>query len=44
MIDASYRSRAGARTRVELFLPGRRRFTLMLRGRGVECLKPAGTR
>ena len=44
MIDASVCSRAGARTRVELYLPGGRRFTLMLRGRGVESLELAGAK
>ncbi|MDF2826260.1 MAG: hypothetical protein K0R68_3668 [Mycobacterium sp.] len=39
MNDASGRTHADRRTRVELFLPGGRRFTLTWRGKGLDLLK-----
>ena len=41
MTNSSHQSGALVRTRVELYLPGGRKFTLTLRGRGFELLKVA---
>jgi hypothetical protein len=41
VIDTTRRPDTTARTRVELFLPGGRKFTLTLRSRGIELSKVA---
>lgn len=44
MNDSTSRTHIDERTRVELFLPGGRRLTLTLKGKGLDLLKVASAR